>query len=48
MVTSALKHDMAVSAGDQTDLHIDKLHIHIQTVNIAQTVNAYNCRQYII
>ena len=41
MTTSTLEHDMAGSAGDQTDLHIRKLHIHIQTVNMAHTVNAF-------
>ena len=35
MITSKLIHDMAGSARDKTDLHIDKLHIHIHTVNIA-------------
>ena len=28
-VTSTLEHDMAGSPGDQTDLHINNLHIHI-------------------
>ena len=40
MITSTLEHTMAGSAGDRTNLHINKLHMHIQTVNIAQTVNA--------
>ena len=39
MITSTLEHDMAGSAGGQTDLHIDTLQIHIQTVNIAHIVN---------
>ena len=48
MITSKLKHNMAESAGDQTDLHVNKLHICTQTVNIAHTVNAYTCRQYML
>ena len=40
MMTLTLKYYMAGSAGDWEDLHIDKLHIHIQTVHIPHTVNA--------
>ena len=39
MITSTLKHNLAGSAGDQTGLHIDKLHVHIHTANIAHNVN---------
>ena len=39
IITSALKHSMEGSAGDQTDLCISKSQIHVQTANIAHTIN---------
>ena len=48
MIASTLKHDMAGSAGDWTGLYIEKFNINIKTVSTALTVNAYNCRQYML
>ena len=39
MITSTLKHGMARSTGEQTDLCINKSQIHIQTANIVHTIN---------
>ena len=39
MITSKLEHDMAGSAGDQTDVYINNLIIHMEIVNIPYAVN---------